>query len=138
MSASDWYRKVFRLRKLPDNVSTPAAVASLLSSVLNLPHDHVVVHSVARAAEIFEVPSRAATLQMKSVATCLEQSLVDNEWSLPTANGNVLVLDTHFKGITVLHDPAPGKHTADCIAISGLASHPFGSWQPHGRDKTGR
>ncbi len=23
-----------------------------------------------------------------------------------------------------------------CIAISGLASHPFGSWQPHGDDKS--
>lgn len=23
-----------------------------------------------------------------------------------------------------------------CLIISGLASHPFGSWQPHGRDKS--
>ena len=26
--------------------------------------------------------------------------------------------------------------TGSCIAISGLASHPFGSWQPRGGDKT--
>ena len=26
--------------------------------------------------------------------------------------------------------------TDSCIAISGLASHPFGSWQPHGNDKS--
>lgn len=25
-----------------------------------------------------------------------------------------------------------------CLIISGLASHPFGSWQPHGRDKSFR
>ncbi|RYP29592.1 hypothetical protein DL767_006644 [Monosporascus sp. MG133] len=139
MSAPDWSRKVFRLRRLPDHVSTPAAVASLLSGVLALPDGHVVVHSVARAAEIFEVPSRTATLQMKSVPVCLQGDLADNEWSLPLTGGDtadVLVLDIHFEGITVLHDPAPGKHRADCIAISGLASHPFGSWQPHGKDKT--
>ncbi|KAK0701077.1 hypothetical protein B0H67DRAFT_547600 [Lasiosphaeris hirsuta] len=141
MSAGEWSRKVFRLRRLPDHVCTPAAVASLLSSVLALPDGHVVVHSVARAAEIFEVPSRTATLQMKSVPACLQGGLADNEWSLPLADqgsntADVLVLDIHFEGITVLHDPAPGKHRADCIAISGLASHPFGSWQPRGKDKS--
>ncbi|KAK3689477.1 hypothetical protein B0T22DRAFT_440956 [Podospora appendiculata] len=31
---------------------------------------------------------------------------------------------------------APPDHTHDCIAISGLGSHPFGSWQPKGDDKS--
>ena len=25
---------------------------------------------------------------------------------------------------------------SSCIALSGLGSHPFGSWQPHGSDKS--
>ncbi|KAK0638959.1 hypothetical protein B0T16DRAFT_235197 [Cercophora newfieldiana] len=139
MSAPGWSRRVFRLRRVPDGISSAAAVASLLSGVLDVPSDHVVVHSVARAAEIFEVPSRTATLQLKSVPKCLQQALADNEWSFPIAGGgptDVLVLDTHFEGITILSDTPPSQHRADCIAISGLASHPFGSWQPHGGDKT--
>ncbi|KAK4454860.1 hypothetical protein QBC34DRAFT_433106 [Podospora aff. communis PSN243] len=139
MSASGWDRKVFRVRRLPDRISTPAAVSNLLSRQLKLPSDHVVVHSVARAAEIFGEPLRTATLQMKSIPRCLEQALASDEWLIPVGGNDpaeVLVLDTHFEGITVLHDPAPGKHQADCIAISGLASHPFGSWQPHEGDKS--
>jgi hypothetical protein len=139
MSAAGWDRKVFRVRRLPDRFSTPAAVTSLLGRLLELPTDHVVVHSVARAAEIFREPLRTATLQMKSIPPCLEQVLTHDEWPIPIAGSDpteVLILDTHFEGITVLHDPVPGEHQADCVAISGLASHPFGSWQPHDQDKT--
>ncbi|KAK3358669.1 hypothetical protein B0T25DRAFT_72801 [Lasiosphaeria hispida] len=112
MNAADWSCKVFRLRRLPGQVSTPAAVASLLSSVLDLPSDHVVVYSVAWTHEIFmEVPFNVATLQMKSVPLGLQQNLADNEWLLPIPGRNtaddVLILDTHFEGITILHDPVP-------------------------------
>ncbi|GKZ39023.1 hypothetical protein AbraIFM66950_011681 [Aspergillus brasiliensis] len=41
-----------------------------------------------------------------------------------------LILDTHFLGLTPLHDHSPLQAPYDCLAISGLASHPFGSWQP--------
>ncbi|KAH6857077.1 hypothetical protein B0I37DRAFT_89683 [Chaetomium sp. MPI-CAGE-AT-0009] len=139
MNAKDWTRTVFRLRRVPNHVSTPAEVASLLSGILNLPSDHVIVYSVAGTAEFFAAPSKVATLQIKSVPACLQQSLKDNEWELPTAEGKAadsLILDTHFEGITILSDPPPFQHHADCIAISGLASHPFGSWQPRGPDKT--
>ncbi|KAK0631354.1 hypothetical protein B0T14DRAFT_597045 [Immersiella caudata] len=47
-----------------------------------------------------------------------------------------LVLDTNFLGITPLNDVESAAHHADCILISGLASHPFGSWHPRGDDKT--
>ncbi|KAI0110203.1 hypothetical protein F4814DRAFT_426186 [Daldinia grandis] len=47
-----------------------------------------------------------------------------------------LILDSHFRGITPLNEVAPENHQYDCIAISRLASHPFGSWQPHRRDKS--
>lgn len=88
---------------------------------------------------MYGVPSRTATMQMKSVPACLQHALADNEWTLPIVGGSpsdVLVLDTHFEGMTILSDPPPSQHYADCIAISGLASHPFGSWQPRGQDKT--
>jgi len=139
MSGLDWARKVFRLRRVPYETCTPAAVQSLLCNILGLPSDHVVVHSVARTTEIFEVPSRTATLQMKSIPACLQHALANNEWALQVTGrspADVLILDTHFVGMTILYDPPPSRHQADCIAISGLASHPFGSWQPRGQDKT--
>lgn len=139
ISALDWSRKVFRLRKLPDEVSTPAAVASLLSCILDLPSDHVVVYSVTTAPSVYEVPSRMATIQLKSIPARLQQAVEDCEWMLPMpgqSTSDFLILDTHFDGMSTLHDPVPAEHLADCIAISGLASHPFGSWQPHGRDKS--
>ncbi|KAI1376505.1 hypothetical protein F4677DRAFT_459687 [Hypoxylon crocopeplum] len=37
---------------------------------------------------------------------------------------------------TLTFEKVSGDHQYDCIAISGLASHPFGSWQPHGRNKS--
>jgi len=139
MNTQDWSRTVFRLRRLPNHVSTPADVASLLSSIVGIPSDHVVVYSVARAPEIFEVPSKVATLQLKSVPPCLQLSLAGNEWPLLVSGeetADSLILDTHFEGMTVLYDPTADQYRADCIAISGLASHPFGSWQPRGQDKT--
>jgi len=143
MSAQDWRRTVFRLRRLPNTLSTPADVASLLSGILGLPSDDVAVYSVAKTCDIWEVPpSKVATLQFRTLPACLKDRLADNEWLLPTpqdkgdGTAEVLILDTHFEGLTVLYDPIHTQHSADCIAISGLASHPFGSWQPRGDDKT--
>jgi hypothetical protein len=103
MDTQEWTRTVFRLRRLPNHVSTPAEVAILLGDILDLPSDHVIVYSVARTAEFFGVPSKVATLQMKSVPVCLQQSLKNTEWSLPSVGGkaaDVLILDSHFEGIT--------------------------------------
>lgn len=139
MDTQEWTRTVFRLRRLPNHVSAPAEVAILLSDILDFPSDHVIVYSVARTSEFFGVPSKVATLQMKSVPVCLQQSLKNTEWSLPIGGGkaaDVLILDSHFEGITILSNPPPFQHHTDCIALSGLSSHPFGSWQPRGPDKT--
>ncbi|KAK5443369.1 hypothetical protein LTS15_010714 [Exophiala xenobiotica] len=40
-----------------------------------------------------------------------------------------LVLDAHFWGFTPLNAVDSGEHAFDLIALSGLASHPFGSWK---------
>ncbi|KAK0611249.1 hypothetical protein B0T14DRAFT_571163 [Immersiella caudata] len=112
--------------------------------LLKLPADHVVVYSVARALTVYETPSRMATLQMKCIPERLKQTTGLSKWALPMIpepgdserTPPVLTLDAHFRGLTVLHEPIPAGHAADGIVISGLASHPFGSWQPHGPDKS--
>jgi len=39
-----------------------------------------------------------------------------------------LTIDQHFDGITVLISPPGDEHQVDILAISGLGSHPFGSF----------
>lgn len=39
-----------------------------------------------------------------------------------------LTIDSAFDGLTVLHCPQPGRHNLDILAVSGLGSHPFGSF----------
>ncbi|KAI0378260.1 hypothetical protein F5Y04DRAFT_284018 [Hypomontagnella monticulosa] len=46
-----------------------------------------------------------------------------------------LELDDRFLGWTPLNDVPQDDSEFDCVAISGIGSHPFGSWQPHGGNK---
>ncbi|KAI1098378.1 hypothetical protein F4804DRAFT_324936 [Jackrogersella minutella] len=67
----------------------------------------------------------------------LEAGEGNDKWEIPFPGLETpLLLDTHFLGMTPLNDVEQEQHKFDCIAISGLASHPFGSWQPKGRDKS--
>ncbi|CAG9990569.1 unnamed protein product [Clonostachys byssicola] len=139
MDYSEWTRQVFRLRKLPSRVRAPSEAAVLLEGALSTAPGSVVVYSVAETADRWESPkTKVATLQFTAVPSSLNGSLKAKEWEIPSvdAPGGVLILDTHFEGMTVLHDADLGTHHTDLIAISGLASHPFGSWQPRGHNKT--
>ncbi|KAM0511390.1 hypothetical protein ACHAPE_009905 [Trichoderma viride] len=83
--------------------------------------------------------SKVATVQFKSIPVILDLEASSTQWTFPMPRSlpsEALILDTHFEGMTVLNDVETEKHCADCIAISGLGSHPFGSWQPHGADKS--
>ncbi|KAH6617141.1 hypothetical protein F5144DRAFT_541013 [Chaetomium tenue] len=136
----DWSRPVFRLRKIPNGISNPAEAAQLLSGALAIPVKSITIFSLAETSNRYEVPpSKVATLQLTSVPSCISKAPNDDEWEVLIPEGShndVLLLDTHFRVMTALGDVEPAKHRADCIAISGLASHPFGSWQPHGPDKS--
>ncbi|OBT86873.1 hypothetical protein VE02_03833 [Pseudogymnoascus sp. 03VT05] len=41
----------------------------------------------------------------------------------------ILTIDDHFDGPTVLSSPLPSDHEVDCLAISGLGGHAFGSFK---------
>ncbi|OBT66968.1 hypothetical protein VE03_04238 [Pseudogymnoascus sp. 23342-1-I1] len=43
-----------------------------------------------------------------------------------------LTIDDHFYGLTVLSSPPPSDHEVDCLAISGLGGHAFGSFREKG------
>jgi len=138
----DLGRTVFRLSGIPNGAPTTAAVAALVAKSLGVAIENVKVYSLATTLNPWErPPSRVATLMLRQTPVLFQKSREgQNEWMLESdgdeLGGVVLVLDTHFWGLTPLNDVASEIHTVDCIAISGLASHAFGSWQPRGDDKT--
>ncbi|KAI1868417.1 uncharacterized protein JN550_006333 [Neoarthrinium moseri] len=135
-------RVVFRVRQLPPHVDRLDAV-QLVSKALGVEPTAIRIFSLARSVDPW-IPTKIATLMFDdaSVATeILEGAKRPNinkradEWNVKVDSlPHELIIDKHFRGLTPLHDPT--SHVADCIAISGLASHPFGSWQPQGGSKT--
>ncbi|KAK3689522.1 hypothetical protein B0T22DRAFT_441000 [Podospora appendiculata] len=82
--------------------------------------------------------TKTATLMFTQTPATIVNSLPGSkhQWTLNIpALADPLVLDTHFFGITKLYDVEQRECRCNIVAISGLASHPFSSWQP-GDDKT--
>ncbi|KAI0188869.1 hypothetical protein EV127DRAFT_433207 [Xylaria flabelliformis] len=140
-------RKVFRLRQIPINADK-SLVCELVSAALGIKPDTVFISSLARSVNPYEV-TKVATLTftdargVEDVFQKPREGLnvvgYGDEWNITvelddSSEPVELIIDTHFRGLTPLHDPK--CHVADCIAISGLSSHPFGSWQPKGGSKT--
>lgn len=107
-SVKEWVRKVFRLRYIPNRISNLDDAASLLGDALGIPAGHVIVYSIAPTLERVISPSKEATLQLKSVPGRLQQTMTNDEWLIPIpgarAPGEVMILDTHFRDMTVLSD----------------------------------
>ncbi|KAI0097786.1 hypothetical protein F4776DRAFT_658498 [Hypoxylon sp. NC0597] len=135
---------VFRLRQLPRDVNTLSTIA-LLSKALDIDPSAIRIFSLARSLDLW-IPGKVATLMFDGIKVedILEGGKLSNitkqgdEWRIRVEHihDNSLILDVHFRGLTPLYDPPSASYAADCIAISGLASHPFGSWQPKDRSKT--
>ncbi len=135
---SEWKRSVFRLSGIPFRCSTHRQVQALVAKSVEISNEGVKVYSLATTLNPWEMPqTRVATLMFLDIPGFLEQESGSKQWLLTLReDDNPMVLDTHFQGLTPLNDVNEGDHIADCLAISGLASHAFGSWQPRGNDKT--
>ncbi|KAI1455351.1 hypothetical protein F4805DRAFT_275957 [Annulohypoxylon moriforme] len=135
-------RVVFRLRQLPPDIDR-LDTARLLGKALGVEVSTIRIFSLASSVYQW-TPSKVATLMFED-ASIIQQVLeeggrpgitkCENEWKIEAVDlGDKWILDSHFRGLTTLYDPP--SHMADCIAISGLASHPFGSWQPKGQSRS--
>ncbi|KAK2762332.1 hypothetical protein FQN54_001342 [Arachnomyces sp. PD_36] len=127
-----WLRTVFRLRGLPNTVEFLEDVAPLLSEKLgDVPVDHIHVYSLATTLISWQdPPSKEATIMFTTPPSILEDNSCKDEWHIP-------LMENARARYTVPITVNKSWLTIDsCIAISGLASHPFGSWQPKGGDKT--
>jgi hypothetical protein len=151
--------KVFRLEGIPADIETFDDVARLLcAGFSDLSVGDVDIRSLATSLHHWIRPApRVATLQFSIVPEALratDPKLTRTKWDLSRLCGcDDLTLDTEFLGLTPFNDVEAedhvfeydlfplirwtvADHLTSCIAISGLASHPFGSWQPHGDDKS--
>lgn len=114
MGASDWTQKVFRLRGLPSSISNREGVVSLLSEALGLPLDHIIVYSLAKTSNQWEPLSKVATIQLKSIPSGFGTK--GTEWIFPvpgSLRNEVLILDSHFEGMTVLNEVETKNHYAE-------------------------
>ncbi|KAI1451810.1 hypothetical protein F4805DRAFT_463413 [Annulohypoxylon moriforme] len=138
MSSSSPKPKVYRLRGCPIHLDK-SRTAELLSRELGdvAPTD-IVIQSLATNLDPWaRPPTKVGTLMFRKLPALVREENGNDEWILPVVGlEKVLILDTHFMGMTPLNEVEHEKWIFDCIAISGLASHPFGSWQPKGKDKS--
>lgn len=132
--------KVYRLRNLPVRADRQLAVELLVACTIGVSPYQVRIASLAHVIDPWTRPStKTATLTIADFDPNAHSQLSSGpgQWTLHTPGlAEPLILDYHFHGLTPLNDVDPEFHEYDCIAISGLASHPFGSWQPHGGDKS--
>ncbi|KAI0546033.1 hypothetical protein F4679DRAFT_559170 [Xylaria curta] len=134
-------KTVFRLRSLPHSVKSSDDVADLVSKSLGdiSAHDVRVFSLATNLGFGNNSLSKVATLMFYTIPSILRDKNSNIEWEIIIPGPepkHCLVLDTHFEGMTTMNDVDYLSHRFDCIAISGLASHPFGSWQPKASDKT--
>ncbi|KAK3321504.1 hypothetical protein B0T19DRAFT_374928 [Cercophora scortea] len=137
-----WSKTVFRLRGLPNSLTALDDAAALICECLDLDSvDAVRVFSLATSLSFWEIPpTKVVTAMFETAPPIIRDNPGQEEWHVRAGglgSGIIfdLILDTHFMGMTPLNDVHPSTHSHDCIAISGLGSHPFGSWQPKGTDK---
>jgi hypothetical protein len=98
------------------------------------PAENIQVYSLAASLPLSTIlPTSVATIAFNKTPSVLDND--NTEWSLTARHldwRRNVIFDTHFLGLTPLNDPEHSNHALDCIAISGLASHPFGSWKSRG------
>ncbi|KAK5992042.1 hypothetical protein PT974_05438 [Cladobotryum mycophilum] len=137
MSQSQPKPKVYRVRNLPIHVDRLLTRELLSQALPDLALRDIRIFSVAKVVDRWErQPTRTATVTFCRTPRVIEKKPRSLEWTVQLPGlPRPLIIDTHFLGMTPLNDVTEADHVYDCIAISGLSSHPFGSWQPHAGDK---
>ena len=115
-SSGQWSKIVFRLRGLPNRITTLDGTAIFLSGTLgDTPTDSIRVFSLATTLSSHErPPSKVATVMFSTVPAMVALGYDKNEWNIPPGEGR-LILDTHFNGMTPLNDVPPTDHLHECV-----------------------
>lgn len=119
----------YRVRGIPLNVDTVALRDGLkiILETQDLDVDSLVPSSIRRQGQVATI--RVAN-SVKLPATQNKLRIPVNRFGTDDDSERELVVDTLFHGFTPLYSPpSDAEHSLDCIAISGLGSHAFGSWK---------
>lgn len=103
---------------------------------------HTLAHDLRLADQVATVRFRRLPAQLGTLARN-DQLPIDVHISSEKTDAGVdrerdshqtihLTIDQHFNGITVLVSPPAKEHQIDVLAVSGLGSHPFGSFMHKG------
>ncbi|KAI9761696.1 MAG: hypothetical protein M1840_001727 [Geoglossum simile] len=133
MSDTRSYPKTYRVQGIP-GVLTKDQSRQFLCSILEADNE-LRVHSLS--PDPHSSHRSVATITLGHVPSALQGDR--DEWTVPvqindpSSGGSELItvtVDTHFLGFTPVSAVKDGSgHRIDCIAITGLGSHPFGSWK---------
>lgn len=136
--ARDQKTLTYRVRRLPSNIEADGVtqiLRQLLATEDGVPI--IRVFSLARNLDAAEVSrSKVATVTISQLPAHFQGH---SEWSFQISfegDEYCIILDLHFLDFTVLNEVNDDDHVLDCVAISGLASHPFGSWQQRGNENS--
>ncbi|KAB8532562.1 hypothetical protein FH972_025507 [Carpinus fangiana] len=125
--------RTFRVRRLPNNVNTTSTAGLLATLEPKLgPVGNIRILSLAHTINPRErPPTKTATIMFREHPAILSEQ--ETDWVLKARDmlgyPNDIIIDSHFRDFTPLNDVSADDHKADCIAISGLGSHPLGSWK---------
>ncbi|KAK4446794.1 hypothetical protein QBC34DRAFT_278713, partial [Podospora aff. communis PSN243] len=122
----------FRLRGCPATADK-IAVRDALAREFDIEPTDIHIQSLAKDVNISDTSStKTATLRFSKLPSVIQtqHEVSQKEWKIEAPGFDSAILDMHFLGLTPLNDVEIHNHGYDCVAISGLSSHPFGSWQP--------
>lgn len=99
--------------------------------VHTLARDHLRTHEQVATVRFHSLPCRLEArrpLQIKISTKSDDQALVEDNEGAECVPIAIMTIDEQFEGITTLVSPPTNEHQIDLLAISGLGSHPFGSF----------
>ncbi|KFY07164.1 hypothetical protein V492_07388, partial [Pseudogymnoascus sp. VKM F-4246] len=134
---------VYRVQGLPLDIDIKQA--SDLISALFRQEGYDFIPQMKSFAQAVDGCAMVATISFQEIPVGLS-GVGKNEWSHEISNllrnlqvedkdnggirrKRMLTIDDHFHGLTVLSSPPPSVHAVDCLAISGLGGHAFGSFK---------
>ncbi|KIW27208.1 uncharacterized protein PV07_06967 [Cladophialophora immunda] len=123
--------KTFRVRWVPAEITRQSLAQFLQGSVPDLGGEaNIHIRSLAPSPDDWTSPrSQTATLEFHEIPKPLQDANRTTWEFAPIGSDSPLIFDTDFLGFTPLNSVDGRHHTCDLVAVSGLASHPFGSWR---------
>jgi hypothetical protein len=104
---------------------TSITVRTLASDVQ--PAQQVATITFQRLPPRLERLKRGEQLRV-DISAVLKNRPIGSKPKQDSSESYIVIIDEHFHGLTVLCSPPSHEHQVDMLAISGLGSHPYGSY----------